>query len=514
MINFRIVVGMLLAGAPCMGFTQNLDAYVGWHKEWNDTLKGINLPAARQFMQDYKIRPKRTVIIGIIDSGIEPGDQSVAGSLWTNKKEKLNGKDDDGNGYVDDVHGWNFLGTKDGTFNMTSAGTEEFREFKRLYPKYKNVNEKDPQVEDEEEYKYYLRMKKKAGIAGYIRFYGYAQQKNACIDKMDSILHIQPQLAIDTLTLGGMMHQEVADTLWSAYAEAILADLLRADRNMLWKDFVKKQHDDLKLMARRIYGIEHDADKRLLMGDNMEDAEDLFYGNNTLNVEGHDHGHFVATVVAGRSVDSRRDGIWPAAKLLTVRCAPNGDEYDKDVSSAIRYAVDNGAKVLNISLGKYTSPRADMVNAALEYAASKDVLVITAGGNNHLNIDTTYYYPTAIDAHGRPLSNVIRVGGSAMDGSLSSISNFGSERIDLYAPGEYIAGFYPGDKPDMANGTSVAAPVVSGVAAMLRACFPKLKAPQLKQILMTTVHKMPGLKCVSGGIVDAYAALKMAANKR
>lgn len=513
MIYLKIVIGLLLAGAPLTGYAQKMDVYVGWHKQWNDSLKGANVTAAQQYMKDKRIKPRKTIIVGIIDSGIEPGDQSVAGSLWTNKKEKLNGKDDDGNGYVDDVHGWNFLGTKDGTFNMTSAGTEEFREFKRLYPKYKNVNEKDPQVDDEEEYEYYLRMKKKAGIASYIRFYGYARQKNACIDKMDSILHVQPQLAVDTLTLSGMMHQQVADTLWSAYAETILADLLRTDRKTLWTDFVKKQHDDLALMARRINGIEHDADKRLLMGDNMDDADDRFYGNNTLNVEGHDHGHFVATVVAGRSADSRREGIWPAARLLTVRCAPNGDEYDKDVSSAIRYAVDNGAKVLNISLGKYVSPRADMVNAALEYAASKDVLVITAGGNNHLNIDSTFYYPTAIDAHGRPMAHVIRVGGSAMDGSLSSISNFGSETIDLYAPGEYIAGFYPGDKPDMANGTSVAAPVVSGVAAMLRACFPKLKACEIKQILMATVHKMPGLQSVSGGIVDACAAMKMAKGK-
>jgi cell wall-associated protease len=514
MKKFEFFTGLFIIASSLVGHAQDMDVYVGWHKQWNDTLKGINLPAARQFMQEHKIKPRRTVVVGIIDSGIEPGDQSVARSLWTNKKEKLNGKDDDGNGYVDDVHGWNFLGTADGSFNMTSAGTEEYREFKRLYPKYKNVDEEHPQVADKEEFDYYLRMKKKAGIASYIRFYGYARQKNECVVKMDSILHVQPNLSIDTLTLGGMMHQHVADTLWTTYAEVILTDLLRNKRTTLWTDFVKQQNSDLDLMARRIYGIEHDADKRLLMGDDMNNPDDRFYGNNKLNIEGHEHGHFVATVIAGQSTDKRREGIWPAAKLLPVRCAPNGDEYDKDVASAIRYAVDNGAKVINISLGKYTSPQADMVNAALQYAAAKDVLVITAGGNNHLNIDTIPYYPTALDAEGRPLPNVIRVGGSAMDGSASSISNFGSTKIDLYAPGEYIAGFYPGDKSDMASGTSVAAPVVSGVAAMLRACFPKIKAPQLKQILMSTVHKMPGLESISGGILDACAAVKMAANKR
>lgn len=410
---------------------------------------------------------------------------------------------------MDDINGWNFLGTSDGSFNMTSAGTEEFREFKRLYPKYKNVDEANPVVDNRGEYDYYLRMKKRAGISSYIKFYGYSRQKLQVRQKMDSVLRSLPGVQIDTLTIGGMMQTKVADESWEKYVSSILADLLRSDRSLTWSEFMKAQDDALELMASRIRGIEQDADKRLLMGDDMKNAADRYYGNNTLNVAGCEHGNFVASVIAGRCQgDSRRDGVWPEARLLTVRCAPDGDEYDKDVASAIYYAVDNGAKVLNISLGKYTSPRADMVNAALQYAAKKDVLVIAAAGNNHLDIDSVVYYPTAVDQKGLALPNVIRVGGTAMDGTRSRISNYGWTKVDLYAPGEYIAGFYPGNKADMADGTSVAAPIVSGIAAMIRSCYPRLKAVQVKRILMKTVHKQPGLECVSGGIVDALAAVR------
>lgn len=493
---------------------QVLESYTGWHKEWNDTLRGSHLTAAREFMRTHGIKPRKTIVVGVIDSGIDPACEPLKGSLWTNRKEKPNGKDDDRNGYADDIHGWNFLGTKDGSFNMTSAGTEEFREFKRLYPKYKMVDEQHPEVSDPSEYAYYLRMKKKAGIASYIRFYGFAQQKAVAIQRLDSTLRTRPTVDADTLTVGGLLRAEAPDSMWVPRVEMILADLMRSDPSTRWPDFVRQQGEALELMARRLHGIEHDADKRLLMGDDMNNAADRFYGNATLDVEGADHGNFVASVIAARyAADSRMDGVWPQAQLLTVRCSPDGDEYDKDVASSIRYAVDNGAKVVNISLGKYTSPRADMVNEALAYAARKDVLVVTAAGNNHLNIDTIAYYPSAVDEAGRPLPNVIRVGATAMDGTRSSISNYGFDKVDLYAPGEYISGFYTGGKADMASGTSVAAPVVSGIAAMIRSCYPRLKAAEVKRILMETVVRQPGLECVSGGIVDALAAIRKASGK-
>lgn len=504
----RINISVVLLFSALMAYAQA----PGWHRLWADSARGANIAAANDFAKEHHLKAK-PVIVGILDSGVDTLSTAVAGSLWTNAKEKpANGKDDDKNGYADDVHGWNFLGTKDGKFNMTSAGTEEYREFKRLYPKYKNVSK--PAPADEAEYKYYLRMRKKAGINGYLTFYSFTLQKDSALNVMDSIIRAQPQVAYDTLTVRGMVHLQVSDERWNNLAQYILADLLRADGKKPWKDFRKDQKAALELMATRINGIEHAKDKRLLMGDDLDDASDLYYGNNTLTVDGCDHGTFVASVIAGTWLkDNRYSGICPQAKLMIVRVSPDGDEYDKDVASGIRYAVDNGAKVINISLGKYTSPRADMVTKALEYARQKDVLVVAAAGNNHLDIDTIAYFPSNVDSKGVALDNYIRVGATAADGTLSSISNYGYKTVDLYAPGEHIAGIFPTDKPSEANGTSVASPVVAAIAATIRSAYPKMKASKVKDILMSTVHKMPGLPSISGGIVDAEAALKKAAGK-
>lgn len=188
---------------------------------------------------------------------------------------------------------------------------------------------------------------------------------------------------------------------------------------------------------------------------------------------------------------------------MIVRVCPDGDEYDKDVSSGIRYAVDNGAKVINLSLGKYTSPQAKMVNDAIAYAAAHDVLIVAAAGNNGRDIDTVAYYPSALDNAGRPFENYIRVGASGRDGKKLQISNFGIRAVDLYAPGEQIAGVYPGDKANLADGTSVATPIVSAIASMLRAYYPKLTAARMKRLLVATARQEGGIK-----IVDALAAFE------
>ena len=496
---------LLLSTAVALAQTPTYDVYAGWYKQWNDSLKGAHITAAQHYLQLRHAKLRQQVVVGIVDSGIDVDSRALKSVLWTNAKEKLNGRDDDGNGYVDDVHGWNFLGTKDGKFNMTSAGTEEYRQFKRLYPKYKYVKSA-AEVPDSNraEYAYYVEMRRKAKINSYLMFYEATARKQRLIHEMDSLLRTD-HVAVDTLTMGGVMRVQVGDTLIrNSFVQAAMTDLYRTPKTTLWNSYVAKQQAALVQMEQRIRGIECDQDKRLLMGDRLDDATDRFYGNNQLNIEGMEHGHFVASVVAGVVADDvRYNGVWPQARLMAIRISPEGDEYDKDVASGIRYAVDNGAKVVNLSFGKYTSPHPEMVNEAIAYAAKHDVLVIAAAGNNHLNIDSVDYFPAAVDAKGKTFDNFIRVGGTAMDGSRSSISNYGTHKVDLYAPGEYISGIYPGDKKDFANGTSVAAPVVTGIAAMLRSYFPKVKAAQLKRILIETAHHVHGLK-----LVDAAAAVK------
>lgn len=481
-----------------------LNVYAGWHKQLNDTLRGANVTGLYNYIQSKRLKPRRSVVVGIVDSGADTACVALRPSLWTNAKEILDGKDNDGNGYIDDRHGWNFLGTKDGKFNMTSAGTEEYREFKRLYPKYKNVKSAEQVAPaDREEYAYYVDMRKKAKINSYLMFFEISTKKQQALTSIDSIVHAMPKLSVDTLTLKGLISLKVTDSRWDNLVQAMVTDLYRTPLTTTWNKYLASQRADHQLMARRIWGIEHDKDKRLLMGDNMLDANDRYYGNNNVGIDGDDHGNFVASIVAGQPKDERYAGIDPQAKLMIVRVSPDGDEYDKDVSSGLRYAVDNGAKVINLSLGKYTSPQAAMVNDAIAYAAAHDVLIIAAAGNNSLNIDSVAYFPSAVDKDGKPYANYIRVGASGRDGKRLSLSNYGSAHVDLYAPGELIAGVYPGDKCDLAQGTSVAAPVVTAVAAMLRAYYPKLKASEVKNILVRSARQENGIK-----VVDAEAAFK------
>ena len=432
----------------------SLRDFAGWHKGYSKERQGANVSAALDLLRTRGMKPCGSVVVGIIDSGVDTMTVSLQHALWTNPGERADGKDSDGNGYTDDLHGWNFLGTADGTFNMITAGTEEYRQFKRLYPKYKNTTSRDS-VQDKKEYDFYVRMRKEAKIDSYLRFYEVASQS---LDRLDSL------------------------------------SLKR-----------------LEQMAKNIHSIEHDADKRLLMGDNMDDADDRFYGNPTLTIEGCEHGTFVAGVIGGDAKDDHRfDGIAPdVARLMIVRASPDGDEYDKDIASSIRYAVDNGARVINISLGKYYSPQERMVNDAIRYAADRDVLVICAAGNNSRNLDTIPCYPSGVDHAGRFLPNFLRVGASDEQGRCAQISNYGRETVHLFAPGTLIASVFPGNKYDLSQGTSLSAPIVTAVATLLRSYFPYLKAAQIRQLLMETVRPMDDVKgSISGGTLDMLAAVE------
>ena len=432
----------------------SLRDFAGWHKGYSKERQGANVSAALDLLRTRGMKPCGSVVVGIIDSGVDTMTVSLQHALWTNPGERADGKDSDGNGYTDDLHGWNFLGTADGTFNMITAGTEEYRQFKRLYPKYKNTTSRDS-AQDKKEYDFYVRMRKEAKIDSYLRFYEVASQS---LDRLDSL------------------------------------SLKR-----------------LEQMAKNIHSIEHDADKRLLMGDNMDDADDRFYGNPTLTIEGCEHGTFVAGVIGGDAKEDHRfDGIAPdVARLMIVRASPDGDEYDKDIASSIRYAVDNGARVINISLGKYYSPQERMVNDAIRYAADRDVLVICAAGNNSRNLDTIPCYPSGVDHAGRFLPNFLRVGASDEQGRCAQISNYGRETVHLFAPGTLIASVFPGNKYDLSQGTSLSAPIVTAVATLLRSYFPYLKAAQIRQLLMETVRPMDDVKgSISGGTLDMLAAVE------
>lgn len=481
-----------------------------WYQSLSDSCQGIQLVAAREFIQEKRLRPRRQVIVGVVDSGVDTLLTDLQGVLWTNPKERRDGKDNDHNGYVDDIHGWNFLGTADGKFNMVSAGTEEFREFKRLYPKYKGVDRS--QASDKKEFDYFKRMEKAAGIGKYLKYAQYMEMKHQAYKLIDSIARKQFKDNTDTLTLMGFATVETEDPAFERSFQTITSDLLHAGRSATWSTIKANHEKALALVRKRVASIESDPDKRLLIGDDLEDNTDRHYGNHILQVEGYDHGTFVATIIAGQGHTKQGiTGVDPNAKVMIIRAVPNGDEYDKDVSSSIYYAVDNGARVINLSLGKYTSPHASMVTKALLYAKEKDVLVIQAAGNHHRDIDSVTYYPLSTAGPER-LDNFLRVGASDKEGRPVSFSNYGPKEVDLFAPGIDIAGVMPGNEVTTSDGSSVAAPIVSGIAAIIRSYFPKLKAKEVKDILIRSCRPQPELKtrCKSGGVVDALAALKLA----
>ncbi len=503
-----IVLSIFVSTPPTSSYAS------AWHKQFSDTCQGINLHKAKEFLKSGSYKPRQTMIVGIIDSGLDTLCSDVKPALWVNPKERPDGKDTDGNGYVDDIHGWNFLGTADGSFNMTSAGTEEYREFKRLFPKYKGVD--STAIADRKEYDYYMRMRKKAGIDSYLKFFIYNAVKDDAYSYIDSIVRARKPETIDTISINGVALAIEDDSIAGQAFQTIGVDMLRLGVGAPWKTALKAHRDNFELMRKRIDGIENDTDKRLLMGDNLKDESDIFYGNNILQAEGCDHGTFVAGVIAGQGViDPNISGIFPEARLMILRAVPNGDEYDKDVSTAIRYAVDNGAKIINLSLGKMTSPDSTMVNHAIEYALEHDVLLIQAAGNSHLNIDSIPYYPTALRNDGSFYPNFIRVGASTQKGTISGMSNYGKRKVDLLAPGQDITSNTVDNKFMSSSGTSIAAPVTAAVAAMIRAYFPELKAEEVKDILVKSCRKSNILEktCRSGGILDAAEAIRLAADK-
>lgn len=491
------------------------DTPVDWHKQYNDTCQGINLEGAMRYITDAKLTPRQDVVVAIIDTGLDTLTADVLPALWINPGERLDGIDNDGNGYIDDIHGWNFLGTPDGSFNMISAGTEEYREFKRLYPKYKDAD--SASVADHSEWIYYLKMRKKAGIDSYLKFYAYTTEKDNAYTLVNYVLNATHPHEADTASIATVTQLLKDDRVAGPAIEAIAVDLFKLGGSTPWAKAMQTHNDNFALMKKRINGIEHDADKRLLMGDDMTDETDTRYGNNILQADGCDHGTFVAGIIGGASSSGnpKVSGIFPQAKLMILRAVPEGDEYDKDVATAIRYAVDNGAKVINLSLGKLTSPQADMVNRAITYARTHDVLLLQAAGNSHTDIDAIPYFPSAVGKDGQPLDNYMRVGASSHLGGPASISNRGASKVDIFAPGDNVTSNSTGNDYMTASGTSIATPVASAVAAMVRAYYPELTAAEVKDILTSSCRPHRDLKglCRSEGVLDAELAMRHAADR-
>ena len=466
-----------------------------------DTVPGMSVDKA--YAELLKGKKGTKVIVGIVDSGVDINHEDLKAVIWTNPKEIANNKiDDDKNGYVDDVHGWNFLG------NAVNEQLEMTR-----------IVKKGPNTPD--------YAKAKANLDAEIQ--GLQGQKQ----QLDMILNaekaIKTHLKKDNFTLEDVKKIETTDqNLLQAKGmfTQILTGTPKAEFDKEIGDFKDYVYGQLN------YNLNVDFDGRKIVGDNPNDIKDTKYGNN--NVVGPEpkeakHGTHVAGIVAQvRGNKKGGDGVANTVSIMAVRAVPNGDEYDKDIALGIRYAVDNGAKVINGSFGKYYSQNADWVKEAIQYAASKDVLVIFAAGNDSKDLDTENKYPT--DSYNNEpefANNVLIIGALNVDyGSkmVASFSNFGKNNVDIFAPGMKIYATTPLNTYEYLQGTSMASPNVAGVAALIRSYYPSLTANQVKQVIMesgtslgNTVsvgedkHKA-GFADVSktGKIVNAYDALLLA----
>jgi subtilisin family serine protease len=509
----------------------------GWHllDKTKDGYNGISVSEAYEFVKSKNLK-SNTVIVAVIDSGIDTLHEDLKPILWTNEKEiPGNGKDDDGNGYIDDVHGWNFIGGKDGR-NVKEDSYEGARVYHSLKAKYQDKTIDTTQMAPDSlaEYKMWLKAKQKiegesqegAGLdlAMLKRAYHSAQ-------KSDSIL--RKSLNKDTFT-GNDLDTFQATTVAEKAAKGGLIYLFRANQMMETTNV-----EFLQGFGEFVSGEERKAESREkappayraeIVGDNEADINDRFYGNSDIMAGTPFHGTHVSGIIAAvRDNNKGIQGIADNVRIMMVRAVPDGDEHDKDIALAIRYAVDNGAKVINMSFGKDFSPQKNWVDEAVKYAESKNVLLVHAAGNDGKNIDSADNFPNpTLRALHERAKNWITVGASGdpnAGGLTASFSNYGKEEVDVFAPGVKIYSSVPGGTTYAnAQGTSMASPVVAGTAAFLLSYFPALTAEQVKEVIEKSAQapadsvRKPGSDdmvqlseiCKTGGIINAYEAAKLA----
>jgi subtilisin family serine protease len=516
---------------------QSADVPKGWHllDKTKDGYQGISLNQAYEFVKSKNLKGK-TVVVAVIDSGIDTLHEDLKDVLWRNPNEVPgNGKDDDKNGYVDDIYGWNFIGGKDGR-NVKQDSYEGARVYHKLKVKYadKQIDTATLEGGELEEYKTWLKAKKKVEGDGNDGGIDLAILKRAFANaqKSDSIL--RHALGKDTFTGNDIEKFEPVSSTEKS-AKGALLYLFRANQLMEstnqeflegFGDFVSGQERkaEAKEKAPRAYRAE-------IVGDDESDINDRFYGNSDVMASTPFHGTHVAGIIgAVRKNNKGMDGIADNVKIMMIRAVPDGDEHDKDIALGIRYAVDNGAKVINMSFGKDFSPEKHWVDDAVKYAESKGVLLVHAAGNDGKNIDTADNFPNAnMKATRTKAPNWITVGASGdvkAGGVTAGFSNYGKEEVDVFAPGVKIYSTIPGGNTyGNAQGTSMASPVVAGTAAFLWSYFPYLTAEQVKYCIEKSAQA-PGDKVTkpgsgdlvdlseiskTGGVINAYEAAKIAA---
>lgn len=472
---------------------------------------GVGSEEALMLLQNKKAEK---VIVAVIDSGVDIEHEDLKDVIWTNKNEiPNNGIDDDKNGYVDDVHGWSFLGGK------TDDIDNEATEMARIYQKGKRIYaEKDTNSLKGEELKTFEDWKKVRTT--------FLKEDKENKDQLKTIEMLDAFIQKVKAKNNGVFSKE---TLKKYTPENERDAKLQKRMKLILMAVDAKELDEQLTEGKKMLegmvkmnSINADSLRHIIVGDNPDDPNERYYGCNRVKGPDAFHGTHVAGIIAAtRNNNIGINGIANNVEIMAIRAVPNGDERDKDIANAIRYAVDNGAKVINMSFGKYYSPDKKVVDDAMQYARSKDVLLLHAAGNESKNNDVELSFPNREMLNGDTLKNWIQVGASGYKGGkhiIGDFSNYGKKKVDVFAPGVDVYSTVPDlNQYKNASGTSMACPSTAGAAAIIRSYYPELKADEVRNVIMKTVvpYKkkviIPGKKrkkakvkelCISGGFVN------------
>ena len=470
-----------------------------------DSIPGMSVERAYQeLLSDLEAKK---VVVAVIDAGIDINHEDLKDYIWVNENEIPDNQiDDDKNGYVDDINGWNFLGK---SYNETLEMSRLIRDEKTDNPYYADALKtiEDKLSEAKQDLKFYQPILENYKIATYI---------------------IKKHLNVESFEINEIQDLDPEDEFvqrakaFLTYSESVDLDLKRLE------GLVRQFSDHIN------YHYNINFNGREIVGDDVYNLDDNIYGDSKVihSKESESHGTHVSGIIgANRNNNLGMKGVNNNIELMAIRAVPNGDEYDKDISLAIRYAVDNGAKVINMSFGKSFSTNPEWVYDAIKYAEKKSVLIVHAAGNDDKDLDDSNNknFPNDHDYKSEFVKNYISVGASTLNFNedlVAYFSNYGRKNVDIYAPGYEVYSSTPNNKYDFKSGTSMAAPSVTGVASLVLSYFPKISANRLKEIILESglevnFHVNHDEKNIlfedlsrSGKIVNAYNALLLASGKR
>lgn len=489
-------------------------------KNWfslDQTADGYNGVSSEKVLEStLKSRQNKTVVVAILDSGVDFMHEDLKGNMWINKGEiPNNGKDDDNNGYIDDIHGWNFIGGKNGE-NVSVDNLEVTRVYAKL--KYKFSTADPDKIPNHEKKDYALFLKTKNDVESRRQA---AQEALDGINQSETLVRsainaVVTALADKPLTMQNIELMDGGDSKSLTIGLNITKQVLAENQDILsTADLIKfidndfaegKKHYENELN----YSFNPDFDSRKIVGDNKNDIHEKKYGNNDVKGPDATHGTHVAGLIgAMRGNNIGMNGIATNVKIMSVRCVPDGDERDKDIANAIRYAVDNGATVINMSFGKGYSPDKALVDEAVKYAASKDVLLVHAAGNSAQDNDKDNNFPNKKYQKKKFLSknkapNWLEIGALSYkpdENMVASFSNYGKKSVDVFSPGVAIYSTTPENTYQNLQGTSMASPIAAGVATMLRSYFPTLTAKQVIKVIKKSTSRID-TKVVKPGSED------------